>query len=450
MTVVWTSEQVLALSPDTGSTQNGKSFANVAKWVSLGRSEQAVWGECKGSSKKPYRTQIDLSEPAFRCTCPSRKFPCKHALGLFLLLTEQPNAFTSSSPPDWVAEWLAKRSQTAEQKQAKQKQATADPIAQAKRAERRTVNVEAGLVDLSQWLQDMLRHGLATLPNQPYTFWDQTAARLMDAQAPGLARRVRLLAGIPHSGEGWPERMLQALGQLHLLVQGYHQLASLPPDLQAEVRSQIGWTYSQEELRLRAQKADPLVACVADRWQILGRVITEEENLQMQRVWLWGEATEKMALVLNFAHGRNPLDLALVPGSSFAGKLIFYPGAGVRRAFIEVREALSAQLPNQRLGFDRIDTAITHYAQTLSQNPWLGEFPVVLRQVLPHRQANTWWLQDAEGRVLPLATQFSQGWELVAVSGGWPLTVFGEWNGSTLLPLSLWTETQFIVLGGAR
>jgi uncharacterized Zn finger protein len=25
---------------------------------------------------------VDLSGPAFRCTCPSRKFPCKHGLAL--------------------------------------------------------------------------------------------------------------------------------------------------------------------------------------------------------------------------------------------------------------------------------------------------------------------------------------------------------------------------------
>ena len=40
----------------------------------------------QGSAASPYQTGIDLSEPAFQCTCPSHKFPCKHGLGLFLLL----------------------------------------------------------------------------------------------------------------------------------------------------------------------------------------------------------------------------------------------------------------------------------------------------------------------------------------------------------------------------
>ena len=118
---MWTSEQVLALSPDASSTKNGQKLANLAKWPLLERSDQAIWGECKGSGKKPYRTQIDLSEPAFRCSCPSRKFPCKHSLGLFLLLAGQADSFSEAAPPDWVAEWLAKRGQTAAKKQEKQK-----------------------------------------------------------------------------------------------------------------------------------------------------------------------------------------------------------------------------------------------------------------------------------------------------------------------------------------
>ncbi|MDJ0704418.1 MAG: SWIM zinc finger family protein [Leptolyngbyaceae cyanobacterium MO_188.B28] len=447
MTLRWTSEQVLALSPDASSTKNGKALATVAKWPLLGHSDQAVWGECKGSGKNPYRTQIDLREPAFRCSCPSRKFPCKHALGLFLLLTEQTEAFSADAPPDWVAEWLEKRSQTTPRKQTKSAKAAADPAAQAKRAEQRAAKVEAGLADLSQWMQDLMRQGLATLPNQPYSFWDQTAARLVDAQAPGLARRVRALASIPHSGEGWPDRMLSALGQLHLLVQSYGRLASLAPDLQAEVRSQIGWPQTQDDLRLRAEQADPLVVCLSDTWQVLGKVVTEEENLRVQRVWLWGRDHDKAALALSFAHGRNPLDVSLAPGDCFCGKLIFYPGTGVQRAFVESREESVSPLFQKDLGFEQIEAAIVHYAEALSQNPWLGQFPLTLRQVFPRYYDDAWWLQDAEDRILPLSPQFSQGWELMAVGGGYPLTVFGEWDGATLIPLSLWTDQQFIPLG---
>src|SRR4051812_14609217 len=103
MPITWTTEQVLALAPDPASGKAGKDLAGQRKkWTSLGRDERAAWGECQGSGSKPYQTKIDLSEPAFSCSCPSRKFPCKHGLGLFLLLVQQPAAFAGGPPPAWV------------------------------------------------------------------------------------------------------------------------------------------------------------------------------------------------------------------------------------------------------------------------------------------------------------------------------------------------------------
>jgi hypothetical protein len=446
VSVMWTSEQVLALSPDASSTKNGKALASAAKWPLLGRSEKAVWGECQGSGKNPYRTQIDLSEPAFRCSCPSRKFPCKHALGLFLLLVEQTDTVRANAPPDWVTDWLERRSQSTQRKQAKATKA-ADPEAQAKRAQQRENKIEAGLADLDQWLQDLVRQGLATLPNQPYRFWDQAAARLVDAQAPGVARWVRSLASLPHSGQDWPERMLRSLGLLHLLVQGYRQIETLSPAMQAEVRSQIGWPQTQEDLRLRAEQGDPLVSRAKDIWQVMGRVTFEEDNLKGQRVWLRGHGSLRWARVLSFAHGSQPLDVSLVPGTCFVGELIFYPGTGVQRAFVAGREAAVPQLAHQIVG-DTIKVAIAHYAEALGQNPWLGQYPLMLGQVRPVLQEDRWWLQDAVGHALPLSPRFQHPLELLAISGGHPLQVFGEWDGEVLLPLGILTETQFLAMEG--
>ena len=99
-----------------------------------------------------------------------------------------------------------------------------------------------------------MRQGLATVQTQPYSYWDRAAARLMDAQAPVLAKRIRAIASIPHSGQGWAERLLAELGQLHLIVQGYKRRDVLPEAVQAELRSQVGWTLKQEELLSLAEQ----------------------------------------------------------------------------------------------------------------------------------------------------------------------------------------------------
>ena len=106
-----TEEQILALAPDEASKKPGKDLANPSKWVSKSFNDQALWGACQGSGSKPYLTQIDLNNIAFKCSCPSRKFPCKHGLGLMLLHARQPEIFTQEAAPAWVTDWLGKRTE---------------------------------------------------------------------------------------------------------------------------------------------------------------------------------------------------------------------------------------------------------------------------------------------------------------------------------------------------
>ncbi|WP_290054444.1 SWIM zinc finger family protein, partial [Nocardia nova] len=101
-----TADNVLALAPDAASVSAARKLT--AAWLGTGVHGSALWGQCKGSGAKPYQTIVDLSGPAYRCSCPSRKFPCKHALSL-LLLWSQGTVAASDAPADFAAEWLADR-----------------------------------------------------------------------------------------------------------------------------------------------------------------------------------------------------------------------------------------------------------------------------------------------------------------------------------------------------
>lgn len=107
--MAWTLTQMLALAPDSAGAKAGQALATQRHWTSLGQSPQAIWGLFQGSGKEPYQTQVDLGGPAFRCTCPSRKQPCKHGLGLLLLFASEPEGMPASPPPEWVSAWLAER-----------------------------------------------------------------------------------------------------------------------------------------------------------------------------------------------------------------------------------------------------------------------------------------------------------------------------------------------------
>ncbi len=329
----FTTEQILALAPDPASAKAGQGLARAAKWITLGRAGRSLWGECQGSGKLPYRTQADLSGPAFHCTCPSRKFPCKHGLGLALILASNVGQVPECEPPAWVSEWIAKRDASAEKKAAKAQEADAPPDPETaarreaereRRAAKREERVATGLGELQTWLGDVVRQGLAHAKQQPAQFWDGMAARMIDAQAPGVARRLREFPSAFAAGDRWAERVLEKAGALQWLLLGYSRIDSLAEPLQASVRSGIGWTLTDPELAG--------AEVVRDLWQIVGQRVEEEDKLRVQRTWLIGENTRRPALCLSFAAGGQPLDVSLVPGMVIEAELAFHPSAAPLRA----------------------------------------------------------------------------------------------------------------------
>src|SRR5882672_11444681 len=115
MPVEISAADVQALSPDSASAAAGKKLARATQWKSVGHSERALFGECQGSAL--YQTQVALVDLAAKCSCPSRKFPCKHALGLLFLATDAPRAIPPAPEPEWVVAWFQKRGAALEKKQ---------------------------------------------------------------------------------------------------------------------------------------------------------------------------------------------------------------------------------------------------------------------------------------------------------------------------------------------
>lgn len=430
-----TPEQVFTLAPDPSAAAAGRGLAVPGVWVSSGTNEAALWGECKGSGKTPYRTQIDLSEPAFRCSCPSRKFPCKHALGLMLLYAAQPAAVPAAEPPPWVTEWLTNRAAAATRKAAavERPAPAADPAPAAQTA--REQRVAAGMHELERWLEDQLRAGLAALQGTAPGAFDTFAARMVDAQAPGAARLLRAAGTLAVSGSGWQSRLLDRLARLHLLARAYANLAALPPEAQADVRTAVGFTQNQDELR-----AGP---GVPDQWLVLGRSVELEDRLRVQRTWLWGMHSGRPALVLDFSAAGRPLDVSLTPGMCIEADLVFFAGAAPLRALVRERfgYADGAELPAAPL-----HEALGSYAAALAANPWLERYPLICGPCTLGRNAAGWHIADTAGRSLPLTPQYTDHWRLLARTGGRPFTLAAEWDGERLTPLCVQYAGQTVIL----
>ncbi|MFI9391030.1 SWIM zinc finger domain-containing protein [Streptomyces bauhiniae] len=434
-----TAEQVLDLAPDASSRKAGSKLGVAGPWSGAGSGrEGAVWGLCKGSGSKPYQTVVDLSDPAgpaYKCSCPSRKFPCKHALGLLLLWAQDEGAVPESdAAPDWAEQWLAgRRGRTEAKKTQAAAGSAADPEAARKRAERRDQRVTAGATELERRLADLLRDGLASAERAGYGLWEETAARMVDAQAPGLASRVRELGAIPASGTGWPARLLEECALLHLLDQGWLHRDRLPDALAATVRSRLGLPTSADGPPVR------------DHWQVLAQYDTADAKLTTRRIWLHGSDSGRTRLLLSFgAAGRAP-ELSLPVGLSLDADLSDYPGAGQIRATLGERHAPAAPAASRPPGTTAAH-ALASYGEALRADPWLDSVPVTLDAVIPVPEdtSGSWHLADADSdTALPLTPSFLARpglWRLVALAGGAPLTVFGECGHRGFTPLTAWAE----------
>ena len=437
--VRWTADQVLALAPDAASRKAGSKLGAAGPWSEAGSSDEGtVWGLCKGSGSKPYQTVIDLADasgPAYKCSCPSRKFPCKHALGLLLLWAGGDGAVPDGQAPDWAEQWLAGRRQRAQEKRAAgpagSSAAAADPEAARRRAERRALRVTAGATELEQRLADLLRGGLAGAEQAGYGLWEETAARMVDAQAPGLAARVRELGSIPASGPGWPVRLLEECALVHLLDQGWLGRERLPAELAETVRSRVGLPSSADGPPVR------------DRWLVLAQYDVADVKLTTRRIWLHGADSGRTALLLSFgAAGRAP-ELTLPVGLALDAEVSAYGGAGQVRAALGEQFGPPAPTAIRPPGVTTAQAA-ARYGEALRDDPWLDSVPVTLDRVVPVPDGDGWQLADAEAdSALPLtaAARSRPGlWRLVALSGGAPVTVFGECGHRGFTPLTAWAD----------
>ena len=431
--------QVLALAPDEASIKAARGLARPAKWLTLGHDEQALWGECKGSAL--YQISVEPGEPAFKCTCPSRKLPCKHVLALLLLAADEPGLLPAAPAPQWLLEWQAKRAQNAQRKAARAVAATElDPeqqaqraVARDKRAGARQRKVEAGLEELERWLRDLVRQGLAQAQRQPLRYWHDMAARLVDAQAAGLAGRIRRAGKLCfQSGvQDWSAQLARELASIYMLGVAYARLEQLPPGLQHDVRTSIGWTTSSDEVLA--------LAGVSDCWQVLSQQHGEEDRIRTRATWLRGQRSARWALLLHFAAGPQGFEQAISAGTQFEGELCVYPGACPLRALIKESGTTLplAMFPAEQPSFlDAMDS----YADALAAQPFLERYPLALTGVTAHMQETGLLLRCPDGNLLPASASFRHAWQLLAVSGGAPVTLTGEWDGRAFSPWSVWAD----------
>ena len=419
----WSLQAVEKAAPDAASLTAGRKLARPGPWSELGSTDALVWGRCQGSGKTPYQVSIDLTGPAYRCSCPSRKFPCKHAIALLLLWVAGDGSVADAAEgADFAQAWAETRAQRSAGR-ATRSDKPVDPEAQAKRLAERLRLMDAGIAEFSLWLADLVRGGTVQAKRRPLSWWDAAGARLVDAQLPGLADRVRAAGTEVNRRDDWAEHLLDEIGRWWTAASAWQRRTELDEVAQADLRVFLGWAVPTDDVRA----AD----AVEGRWQVLGAHRTDDGRLQQQRTWLREVDSGETVVVLDFAPRNGPLPAARLVGSVLATTLARYPGSWPRRALFATEPAVSGTHAPLPAGIT-VDEAVARLAGARAANPWAAHVPVVLADAA----LTPTEVIDSAGAALPLLP-VEDAWTLAALSGGRSSTIFGEVEDGGFRPLAL-------------
>ncbi len=425
-------------APDQNSLKAASKLRAAQKWPLLARNEDGtlVWGECQGSGATPYRVVGDLKDLGSKCSCPSRKFPCKHALALFWVFHDRAEAFETQPVPQWITEWLSRR-RGAATGDAKPSQKTdigaaalesMEPIkktvaeAQLRRqktaAETRSIARKdamiAGFEDLEIWVADQLRLGVGGLLEDMAARCRQIAARLVDAKAINLAARLDELPGAILSlpREHRVEALIAELGALILLVRAFQATPDDP-----ELMREIAQTEKKETLL-----QSPAALKVTGSWEVLAETLrSRKDRLIEHSLWLLkcdqDGAEQKgpsFALIQDFypaVAGKRNKSWQL--GQVLYGDLCFYPAALPLRALVEAwrqpnpmssQGAENKALPWTERACEAEDGLPTRFAEIRKAAPWMRESPHMLPpgRLVVAAGGQLWWHNRAGSVFLPL------------------------------------------------
>lgn len=428
------------------------------KWPELAQGEdEIIWGACQGSGANPYRVVADTNDLWYKCTCPSRKFPCKHALALFWLFAQDSSRFASGKElPEWAEESIGRRrKKTKANKPAASDKAAEDgpkkSIAQASaqageapkkkkapskssQASTRESAIEATL-ELESWIGDHMRSGLSVLLKDPVSHCRRISARLVDRKASVLAGRVDELSPtlLALAKEQQPDALIAELSKWILLGRAFRANPQ-----SEELHREIIRSETRDSLL-----ENPDAPRIHSQWEVIGtQNKTRRDGLVQQGTWLLNlapSARVRVALLLDFfptSLGRR--GLAFQSGEQFTGELCFYPGALLQRAVIAERQPAEQPMPWPTQEQASQHDLLHPWTQALMQRPWAES---ALLQLPPGRVVNHkeqgWWVSSDKAMALGLSERVSINQQAFEFPALW-----GVWNGFRLDPIRFVESTE--------
>ncbi len=295
----------------------------------------------------------------------------------------------------------------------------------------RFIGMQAGNAELQSRLLDLIRGGLVELDISPQQYFEEFAARMVDAQLGSIAKRIRSWATFREQfPDTWHETLLNELGELYVFSKAFQNFNQLSDSFQDELLAQAGVTTRSSDLFQQEG--------IQDEWLVLGQVTTPEpNNLTSRRTWLISKDTQKIVLLLDYTFGSSEFTTLWLKEIAYAGEAVYYPSSYPLRVAFKSVDVVP--LFTEISGYQTIEAFLAAYAEALAQNPWLSQFPAVLTSVKPVFSENKFMLVDKEKKYIYTEGWETTSWQMMAMSGGQPISVFGEWNGQVFKILNVFS-----------
>lgn len=194
-------QEIISLAPNGGAVMNGRKISSGGGFVSRMRSADDTFymGECRGSGKSNYTVSADFVKegaPVFRCSCPSRQFPCKHSIALLFEIASGKDFPVGEIPGDILDKRA--RQEAREEKKAKtlsqaqggtesggeKKKKTAAKSSGAAKTRKMKKQLE-GLALLKKMTDQLLFSGLSSMGSISLKNYRELSKQLGDYYLPG-------------------------------------------------------------------------------------------------------------------------------------------------------------------------------------------------------------------------------------------------------------------------
>ena len=289
-----TEEYVDAAAPNTNAITKGWDLVNKRYFVKLFKSEDEtlIFGECKGSGRSNYFPSADFlkpESPVFRCTCPSRQFPCKHCLGLLYAFAAG-KTFTGADIPRDI---LEKRKKTAARAERKKRITQPGKKKTDKSALKKKIKSQLeGLELLGSITANIVKNGFASLDPRTLQTLEKQAKELGNYYLPGAQTALRRFLLLFKNNEKWENIYTDALiqiGTLHALEKkGKEYLTNRlkDPELKMDADSTID-EWLGHALQLTELKAMGLVQSNVELIQLYFNSYIDEARKEFVDLGLW-------------------------------------------------------------------------------------------------------------------------------------------------------------------